>query len=55
MLPLRRTQTGDTRNGTSRVSDYRYPVAPFGNAPDEPPMMQDGAEHVYVDRLDVRP
>ena len=48
VLPLRRTQTGDTRSGTSRVSEYRYPVAPFGNAPDEPPMVQDGAEHVYA-------
>jgi hypothetical protein len=48
VLPLRRTQTGDTRTGTSRVSEYRYPVAPFGNAPDEPPMVQDGAEHVYA-------
>jgi len=46
--PLRRTQTGDTRSGTSRVTQYRYPVAPFGNAPDQPPMVQDGAEHVYV-------
>ena len=50
--PLRRTQTGDTRSGTSRVTQYRYPVAPFGNAPDQPPMVQDGAEHVYVTSIE---
>jgi minor extracellular serine protease Vpr len=51
-IPLRRTQTGDTRTGSSRVEAYRYPVAPFGNNPDQPPMLQDGGEKVYVTSLD---
>ena len=46
--PLKRTQTGDTRSGVDRVQAYRYPVAPFGNAPDSPPMVEDGKERVYV-------
>ena len=45
----RRTQLGDTRTGVDRVETYRYPVAPFGNNPDQPPMHEDGAETVYVD------
>ncbi|MDX6486624.1 MAG: minor extracellular serine protease Vpr, partial [Gaiellaceae bacterium] len=44
---LLRRQTGDTRGGVSRVDAYRYPVAPFGNQPDRPPMSEDGAEVVY--------
>jgi hypothetical protein len=44
---LRRTQSGDTRNGQSRVAAYRYPAAPFGNQPDEPSMVEDGGEVVY--------
>ncbi len=32
-------------------STYRYPTAPFGNAPDSPPMFEDGAEKVYVTTL----
>ncbi len=47
IVTLKRQQSGDTRNGTSRVSAYRYPVAPFGNAPDTPPMVEDGAETLY--------
>ena len=50
VLPLKRTQSGDTpgRVGTNVVEAYRYPVAPFGNAPDTPPMVEDGNEKVYV-------
>jgi hypothetical protein len=48
VVPLRKLQTGDTRTGVDRVRAYRYPVAPFGNAPDTPPMNEDGAEIVYV-------
>jgi minor extracellular serine protease Vpr len=48
---LRRTQLGDTRKGTNRVDMYRYPVAPFGNQPDRPPMNEIGAETVYVTSL----
>jgi subtilisin family serine protease len=44
---LRVLQHGDTRRGTSRVTAYRYPAAPFGNQPDEPPMTEDGAEIAY--------
>ena len=47
VVTLKRQQSGDTRTGTSRVSAYRYPVAPFGNAPDTPPMVEDGAEKLY--------
>jgi minor extracellular serine protease Vpr len=52
LVPLLRTQTGDTRRGTDRVQTYRYPAAPFGNAPDQPAMAEDGAETVYVTSLD---
>jgi hypothetical protein len=48
VLELKRTQSGDTRVGTNLVEAYRYPVAPFGNAPDTPPMVEDGSEKVYV-------
>ena len=48
VLPLKRTQSGDTRTGTDLVEAYRYPVAPFGNAPDTPPMVENGNEKVYV-------
>jgi minor extracellular serine protease Vpr len=47
VLPLRRQQSGTTRTGADRVQEYRYPVAPFGNQPDRPPMVEDGAEKVY--------
>jgi hypothetical protein len=47
VLPLKKIQSGDTRTGTNRVEAYRYPVAPFGNAPDSPPMIESGAETVY--------
>jgi minor extracellular serine protease Vpr len=51
LVVLRRTQVGDTRTGTNRVDMYRYPVAPFGNQPDRPPMNEIGAETVYVTSL----
>jgi minor extracellular serine protease Vpr len=44
---LRILQQGDTRRGTSRVTTYRYPAAPFGNQPDEPSMTEDGSEIAY--------
>ncbi len=47
VIPLRRQQSGTTRTGAGRVQQYRYPVAPFGNQPDRPPMVEDGAEKVY--------
>ncbi|HZD87527.1 MAG TPA: S8 family serine peptidase [Gaiellaceae bacterium] len=43
---------GDTRTGTNRVTTYRFPTAPFGNAPDTPPMDETGREHVYSLLLD---
>jgi subtilisin family serine protease len=51
--PLRQFQLGDTINGTSRVSQYRFPAAPFGPPPDYvgPPMREDGAEKLYVTNL----
>ena len=52
VLQLAKTQSGDTRNGVDRVDAYRYPVAPFGNAPDTPPMLEDGAETVYATTID---
>jgi subtilisin family serine protease len=45
--PLRGAVAGDTSRGTSRVSAYRFPVAPFGIDPGSPPMQEDGAEQVY--------
>ena len=52
VLELKRLQAGDTRTGTDRVDAYRYPVAPFGNAPDTPPMREDGGETVYETFVD---
>ena len=51
VVPLLRTQLGATNTGVDRVETYRYPVAPFGNNPDQPPMQEDGAETVYVTLL----
>ena len=45
--PLKRFVAGSTTRGTSHVSAYRYPVAPFGVDPGTPPMQEDGAEQVY--------
>ena len=53
VITLARTQSGDTRTGTDLVETYRYPVAPFGNAPDTPPMVEDGNEKVYVTSINV--
>ena len=52
VVPLVRTQLGATNTGVDRVETYRYPVAPFGNNPDTPPMQEDGAETVYATLLD---
>jgi minor extracellular serine protease Vpr len=48
--PLRRFQNGTTASGPSRVNSYRWPSAPFGLPPSVtgPPMIEDGAERVYV-------
>jgi minor extracellular serine protease Vpr len=47
---LRRFQNGTTASGPSRVTSYRWPSAPFGYPPSftGPPMIEDGAERVYV-------
>jgi minor extracellular serine protease Vpr len=52
VLTLKLRQSGDTRIGTDRVDEYRFPVAPFGNAPDTPPMIEDGAETLYETLID---
>ncbi|MGH3049063.1 MAG: Ig-like domain-containing protein, partial [Gaiellaceae bacterium] len=31
----------------NRVTSYRYPTSPFGNAPDQPRMVEDGDETLY--------
>src|SRR5204863_3404352 len=49
--PLRTVQSGTTASGESLVGRYRYPASPFGNQPDEPPMIEDGHETVYVTKL----
>ena len=48
--PLRRFQNGTTANGPSRINSYRWPSAPFGLPPSVtgPPMVEDGAERVYL-------
>ncbi len=51
-IQLRRTQTGTTSGDSNAVTAYRYPVAPFGNQPDQPPMREDGSEKLYVTSLD---
>jgi minor extracellular serine protease Vpr len=47
-------QDGDTSRGTSRVSAYRWPTAPFGPPVSYtgPPMDETGAEQLYVTELD---
>ncbi|HVS85682.1 MAG TPA: S8 family serine peptidase [Gaiellaceae bacterium] len=47
VVALAKRVSGTTATGTNRVSAYRYPVAPFKNAPDTPPMQEDGDETVY--------
>jgi minor extracellular serine protease Vpr len=46
---LTKLQTGDTAKGTSHVSLYCCPAAPFGPSPTYTgaPMNEDGAEHLY--------
>jgi len=51
VLPLKRRVSGNTRKGVNRVSSYEFPVAPFGNPPDMPAMVEDGAEVLYSLRL----
>jgi minor extracellular serine protease Vpr len=47
---LHKFQVGTTATGVSRVNAYRWPSAPFGYPPSltGPPMIEDGAERVYV-------
>jgi subtilisin family serine protease len=52
VVRLKKLQSGDTRTGVDRVEAYRYPVAPFGNAPDMPAMLEDGSETVYETFID---
>ncbi len=49
-IRLRRFQNGTTAGGASRVDSYRWPAAPFGYPPilTDPPMVEDGAERVYL-------
>jgi minor extracellular serine protease Vpr len=51
-IPIRQLQTGSTV-GQSRVSEYRWPAAPFGPPPTYtgPPMHEDGSETLYVLRV----
>jgi minor extracellular serine protease Vpr len=46
-LKVGRFVAGDTSKGTSRVSSYRFPDAPFGVDPATPAMNEDGTENVY--------
>ncbi len=48
-VPLKKLQTGDTASGTSLVSVYCCPLAPFGPSPSYTgaTMNEDGAEHLY--------
>ncbi len=48
VIKLKRGRAAPRSPGRTSSTQYRYPVAPFGNAPDEPPMNEDGAEKVYV-------
>ncbi|MGH3009281.1 MAG: S8 family serine peptidase [Gaiellaceae bacterium] len=45
--PLTKFVFGDTGRGSSKVSTYQFPTAPFGNAPDSAHMNETGSEHVY--------
>jgi minor extracellular serine protease Vpr len=54
-LPLREINTGDTSDGVSSASVYRFPSWPFGPPPDYrtgAPMLEDGAEDLYTTILD---
>jgi len=52
-VPLRTTQSGDTRKGQNRASVYRWPTAPFGLPPNPTgqPMDDSGKERLYVTTL----
>ena len=53
--PLREFNTGDTRDGVSHASTYRFPSWPFGppaDYPSGPAMVQDGAEDLYTTLID---
>jgi hypothetical protein len=50
--PLKKFVEGTTKKGINRVSAYGFPLAPFKNLPDQPPMIEDGAETVYRLLLD---
>src|SRR5262249_39778774 len=52
--PLLTRGYGDTRNGDNYVTAYRYPVAPFGNAPDTAPMDEVGRERVFEQTISKR-
>jgi len=50
VIPLRRTQRGDTGSGVDRARVYRYPTAPFavtGVFGIDEPLDEDGKEQVY--------
>jgi hypothetical protein len=53
--PLRKFVVGDTRQGESVVSSYRFPTAPFGPPPDYtgPAVTEPGAERVFSTLLDT--
>jgi subtilisin family serine protease len=49
VLPLKKFQVGDTRKGTSRINQYRFPTSPFGPPPSYTgaPMDEIGGETLY--------
>ena len=54
VIPLRPSQTGDTRSGESRASAYRWPTSPFailGIFGVDPSVDDDGKEKIYA--LDI--
>ena len=53
---IKRTQTGDTSNGSDHVDLYRFPAFPFGPPPDYtgPGELENGAEHVYTVHVNGR-
>ena len=54
-VKLKQMQTGNTASGTSKVSAYCCPSAPFGPPPDYTgaPMNEDGSEHLYWTEIDA--
>jgi subtilisin family serine protease len=49
VLPLKKLQIGDTRTGTSNISQYRFPTSPFGPPPtySGPEPAESGGEKLY--------